>query len=639
MEVNFSITVGSQSARPQHDELPAPVSQQGEKASAASVRHAETVPAPEREPTLRLTANFKNLLFFALGALYMAWTVGSLNGISFPWSPHVKHNVIMMVSDGFGPASETYTRAFYQALTNNTAYDAAYRLPLDTILVGTHRSRSSNSLITDSAAGATAFACAKKSYNGAIGVDADARSCGTVFEAAKRKGLLTGVVVTTRLTDATPAAFISHAASRAEEPLIASQLIGGKQNPLGERTLDLAIGGGGCNFLPKSSPQSCRLDDEDTVQVAKELGWDVRIAFPTDQKLTGAGVDSASQREQAARDTKALFDDIETSEVKLPLLTLLAPGNTPFDIDRRNIPAALRPPSLAQMATKALNLLSRSSDNKNGFIIMIEGSQIDLCAHNNDPACHAREALAYQDTIQAVKNFVDQHNNRHERTVLISTSDHETGGVTLGRQLTEGYPNYAYYPERLLDVKHSAPILSAVLLEFVRAQQQGSKEGHKFDDKVVLDFIRQKILGRDGLGFVSDKQGGPATEDEARKVLAAVKEELDAEQRLSAAAGADGAAFQQVHPADYRAQAPVPPTGINKVRKAIADVSARRAEIGFSTEGHTGVDINVYAHGYDAHKLAGNQENTNIGDFIAGYLGLDLDAITRELNGNKTTKA
>lgn len=111
-------------------------------------------------------------------------------------------NIILMISDGYGPASETFGRSFHQAVTKNTSPTAHYKTPLDKIMVGSHRSRSSNSLITDSAAGATAFACGLKSYNGAIGVDAKGQLCATVFEGAKEKGLLTGVVVTTRLTDA-----------------------------------------------------------------------------------------------------------------------------------------------------------------------------------------------------------------------------------------------------------------------------------------------------------------------------------------------------------------------------------------------------------------------------------------------------
>ncbi len=135
-----------------------------------------------------------------------------------------------MISDGYGPASVTFTRHFAQALHNDTDYNSHFQLPLDTILVGTHRSRSSSSLITDSAAGATAFSCAKKSYNGAIGVTADGKPCGTVFEAAKRKGLLTGVVVTSRLTDATTGCVYFACGEQAEEPLIASQMIGEEES-------------------------------------------------------------------------------------------------------------------------------------------------------------------------------------------------------------------------------------------------------------------------------------------------------------------------------------------------------------------------------------------------------------------------
>ena len=73
----------------------------------------------------------------------------------------------MMISDGFGPASETFARQYYQ--WHEQLAPQAAMLPLDEIHVGHSRTQSSSSLVTDSAAGATAFACALKSYNGAIG--------------------------------------------------------------------------------------------------------------------------------------------------------------------------------------------------------------------------------------------------------------------------------------------------------------------------------------------------------------------------------------------------------------------------------------------------------------------------------------
>lgn len=548
----------------------------------------------------------------------------------WPWSPKsTKTNIILMISDGYGPASVTFTRHFAQALNNDTDYESHFQLPLDTILVGTHRSRSSSSLITDSAAGATAFSCAKKSYNGAIGVTANGKPCGTVFEAAKRKGLLTGVVVTSRLTDATPAAFISHAASRAEEPLIASQMIGGKQNPLGERTLDLAIGGGGCAFLPNSSAVSCRQDTEDTVQYAKRLGWDVRLSFPSNT--------SDDRLFSHIRAKEDLFGSERVPEPKLPFMALLSPGNTHYEIDRVNIPAPLRPDPLCHYAKKALELLGQSKQNDKGFILMIEGSQIDLCAHNNDPACHAREALAYHDTIALVKEWVDAHNTKNEKTLLISTSDHETGGVTLGRQLTPDYPNYAYYPERLLNAKHSTPILTAVLIDFVRLEKSRARvEERQISEKLVRDFIHHKILGKSGLGFESDVQGGPPTAEEVNAVWKIVKDELvtphtlASEDDLQSAVNYIGHTQSSAHESNLFG--PVPGVNLDGIRRVISDIAAKRAEIGFSTSGHTGIDINVYAYGAGLHKLVGNQDNTNIGSVIQDILELDLEAVTRDLN-------
>jgi alkaline phosphatase len=135
-------------------------------------------------------------------------------------------------------------------LAPDLSYD--HQLPLDTILIGASRTRSSDSLVTDSASGATAFSCGIKTYNAAIGggclleagkqvcmirhavrdawgrgaVDPQGEPCGTVLEAAKRQGYLTGTVATSRITHATPASFNAHVADRNSESDIAYQQIG-----------------------------------------------------------------------------------------------------------------------------------------------------------------------------------------------------------------------------------------------------------------------------------------------------------------------------------------------------------------------------------------------------------------------------
>ena len=176
-------------------------------------------------------------------------------------------NVILMISDGFGPASQTYARNYYQyvnKLPNTT------QLPLDTILVGSSRTRSGSSFVTDSAAGATAFSCGLKTYNGAIAVDMNGNPCGTVLEAGKDRGMLTGLVATSRITHATPAAFAAHVSLRDEESEIAIHEIGNQT--LGRR-VDLLFGGGKCFFLPKSDPESCRTDNTDVFKMSGNYGW------------------------------------------------------------------------------------------------------------------------------------------------------------------------------------------------------------------------------------------------------------------------------------------------------------------------------------------------------------------------------
>ena len=264
--------------------------------------------------------------------------------------PTGKRNMIFMVSDGMGPTSLSLTRSFRQTQSGLPIDDV---LVLDPHLIGSSRTRSTSSLITDSAAGATAFSCGKKSYNGAISVLPDHLPCGTVLEAAKEAGYMTGLVVTTRLTDATPACFAAHVNKREEEDRIAEQMVG--EHPLG-RVVDLMLGGGKCHFLPNTTKDSCRGDATDVVGMAKSKGFN----YIGDRKD---------------------FDGLQVgSAVKLPLLGLFADTDIPYEVDRRNKNDVY--PSLDEMAQTAMNALSEATKNSDqGFFLMIEGSRIDHAGH------------------------------------------------------------------------------------------------------------------------------------------------------------------------------------------------------------------------------------------------------------------
>lgn len=508
-----------------------------------------SIPAdPERSVPKPVPA-YKKKLNLIVGAsiigLAGAGIIASAIFLGKSVDPVPKKNVIMMISDGFGPASETFARQYYTWLGER---DIKSMLPLDEIHVGHSRTQSSSSLVTDSAAGATAFSCAKKSYNGAIGVDPKEVPCGTVLESAKiHKNMLTGLVVTSRITHATPAAFSAHVGWRDWENTIAEQQIG--YNPLG-RTVDLMFGGGVCEFLSNTTENSCRVDDRDLFTEAQEqFGWDVIYGQGSRQK----------------------FDTLETDAVNLPLMALFAPHHMDYEIDRKDA----EQPALNEMVSKALSILKTKSNEKDtGFFLMIEGSRIDMAAHTNDPAAHVHDILEYQQTVQLVKKFVEENPN----TVVISTSDHETGGFTAGRQVGENYPEYKWNPEIIRRVNNSSESL---------AEAWNSAIEGKF---ATQDYLK-KVLVESGLGI------DDATDEELEKLKG------------------------------WKASGKT----VMDLAYIFADMVSRRALIGWTTHGHTAVDVNLYAKGDGTEILRGSHENTDIGDFIVDYLDLDLDDITHRL--------
>ena len=317
------------------------------------------------------------------------------------WKPSGKRNMIFMVSDGMGPTSLSLTRSFRQVESGLPIDDV---LVLDQHLIGSSRTRSTSSLITDSAAGATAFSCGRKSYNGAISILPDHSPCGTVLEAAKKAGYMTGLVVTTRITDATPACFAAHVNRREEEDKIAEQLVG--EYPLG-RVVDLMLGGGRCHFLPNTTKGSCRADETDVVKMAKDKDF----SYVNDRKG---------------------FDGLNLgSAVKLPLLGLFASTDIPYEVDRRQVSETF--PSLDEMARTALKALGEATkDSDKGFFLMIEGSRIDHAGHGNDPVAQVHEVLAYDKAFTSVLEFLDKDS---VEGVLVGTSDHETGGLATARRM------------------------------------------------------------------------------------------------------------------------------------------------------------------------------------------------------------
>ena len=274
-------------------------------------------------------------------------------------------NIILMIGDGMGLTQISYSLLTSTQKMNFERFN----------YIGFSRTSSSSHKITDSAAGATALSCGKKTYNGAVGVFINKQPMTTILELAEKNGLATGLVATCDITHATPAAFIAHQPSRNMYEAIAKDFMA--------TDIDLFLGGGLDNF-------NKRKDTEDLTRQLRIRNYDVLTSLeelwnyePTKKKIAG------------------LFAPKHLSKMQEGRADYL--------------------PFATNFATDYLK------KNKKGFFLMVEGSQIDWGGHNNDAEYIRRELNDFDLAIGKALDFADLNGN----TLVIVTADHETGGFAL----------------------------------------------------------------------------------------------------------------------------------------------------------------------------------------------------------------
>ena len=271
-------------------------------------------------------------------------------------------NVIVLIGDGMG-----FEQISCGWVTNGGALNME-QMPY----FGSSRTTAVDKLITDSCAGGTAVACGEKTNYGYIGIDKDARPMVSALHVAQSKGMKTGVTVTCRINDATPADFTIHGPTRKDEEGLAAQYVGSNVD---------FISGGGLHFW--TSRES---DNRNLVEEMKALGYTY--------------VDKLEDVAAAKGDKfLGLFGE--------------------YDLD----PVLDRGPVLETTAMKAIEML----DNPKGFFLMIEGSQIDDWAHRNKVGYMCEELFDFDKTLGAVLKWAE----RDGQTLVVVTADHATGGLTL----------------------------------------------------------------------------------------------------------------------------------------------------------------------------------------------------------------
>ncbi|PLR78983.1 alkaline phosphatase [Bacillus sp. V3-13] len=410
-------------------------------------------------------------------------------------------NVIFLIGDGMGVS---YTSA-HRYLKDDPNTPVAEKTEFDKYLVGQQMTypEDPSQNVTDSASAATAMSAGVKTYNAAIAVDNDKSEVKTVLEAAKESGKATGLVATSEITHATPASFGAHDEHRKNMNAIAddyyNELINGKHK------IDVLLGGGTSNFVRP---------DRNLSEEFKKDGFSY---------VTNKAQLLADKNQQ--------------------ILGLFAPGGLPKMIDRTE-----EIPSLEDMTKSAIDRLSKDKD---GFFLMIEGSQIDWAGHDNDIVSAMSEMEDFERAYKAAIEFAKKDKN----TLVVATADHSTGGYSIG---ADGI--YNWFGEPIRAAKRTPDFMAAEIAKGADVEQ------------TLKTYIDQNLLA--------------LTPEEIQSVK-------------------DAAATKKVTPID----------------DAIEKIFNKRSHTGWTTGGHTGEDVPVYAFGPYKERFAGQVDNTDHAKIIFDILG------------------
>lgn len=323
-------------------------------------------------------------------------------------------NVILLIGDGMGFPELTLARI--DKADENLSEYASVELFMDSMQqTGYVSTSSANSFVTDSAPASTAMATGNKTNNGVISQDAtaiqgknDGKNLTTILEMAEKAGLSTGLITTTRITHATPAAFYAHVDNRDNESEIADQL--SKSN------VDVILGGGlqyfiGRNDTDPSGKEGKRDDDRNLIADFTSQGYIYVYNGSAFAKVDANGTDR--------------------------LLGLFGGSHMQYDLERRS--SSESDPSLASMTEKAIAILSK---NPKGFFLMIEGGRIDHAGHERNLSKIVSDTLAFDEAVKAALDFEAQNND----TLVIVTADHECGGLVLQPENLDSYEGGAIDP-------------------------------------------------------------------------------------------------------------------------------------------------------------------------------------------------
>lgn len=389
--------------------------------------------------------------------------------------------------------------------------------------------KSANKVVTDSAAAATAIACGEKTDNGMLGMRPDGTRLESVAAVAKKAGRKVGIVTTVTIVHATPAGFYAHNRSRGDSRAIAMDLV--------KSGFDYFAGGGIGGW---TQPKGGYFDTNGNF-VKLEEG---REAVP--------GIDPYSLWQTNGytfvKDDLAAFKALKPGR---PVWCVFGESGMDYALDRDG-----SQPTLAEIVEKGIELL----DGPDGFFLMCEGGKVDYAGHANDAGGSVAEQLSLDDAVKVATRFAKAHPGE---TLIVTTGDHETGGLIRG--ITGA--GAAFDPALLKHQRCTASKFSSILKN---AQEKNA--AFSFDDAMAL--VRENF----GLG-------GPvpltdADRDELKK------------------------AFEQKKPAEFAG--------------AAKRILSAHAGLAWKSGGHTALPTMTTAEGPGSEILEGMTDNTEIGARLKG---------------------
>jgi alkaline phosphatase len=414
-------------------------------------------------------------------------------------------NVIIFVGDGMGISTLTAARIFEGQMRGESGEEN--RLSFENFpFSALSKTYSADQQTSDSAPTMSAIITGVKTEEGVLSVNQNVtrsdwktvagNETKSLLEYAEDAGLSTGIISTARLTHATPGACYAHSPDRDWESDkdifdrrkdaydagfsdIARQLLEFKYG----NGLEVALGGGRSKFLPKETADpeyptrnGERLDKRDLSQE-----W------------------LSKYRNSSYVWNKQQFEKIDVKKTD-HLLGLFEPSHMKYEYDRQQNPA--EEPSLAEMATKSVDLLSR---NKRGYVLMVEAGRIDHAHHDGNAYRALRDTVALSDAVRSVVNKVDL-----DETLIIVTADHShtffiqgypaRGNNILGLVREIG-PNGSIEPEYKLD-RDKKPFTTLGYANGPGAVK-GERPSLTQDEAVKPDYKQESRIS-----FTSETHGG-----------------------------------------------------------------------------------------------------------------------------------